>query len=339
MGECPTVDLVILNYNSGDTLSESFATLRETEYPRVHIIVVDNGSSDGSDEFIREYLDSMKNLTFIKNKKNLGCPGGLNSAMPYLQGKYSVFLNEDIFVIDKGWLKKLTNILERNANIGAIGPALVDRGGNCHCSSTYFSKLYVLASGSQDEELYSDLADVPFVGLGMMITRTDLYKKIGGFRERYFLYWDDVDYCIRVWIMGYRVCVTNSTFLQHLHQVSIGRNVTGFMVRYLTERNSLMFLFIFYPRSYLMRYLPAVLIKRVAMIANHLRKRRSLDALGMFLGSCASLYHLPWIIKERRAVPSKYRIGEVIEKISSLTPDPYKDRKLTRLIVSTFGLR
>jgi GT2 family glycosyltransferase len=329
--EYPLVDIVVLNYNSREILSKSFPTLLTLDYPRINLIVVDNGSSDNSEKIIKNYLGKIDYLTFIKNHKNLGCPGGLNSALPYLKGKYSVFFNEDIFIIDKQWLKKLISILEDHADIGILGSLVVREDGNYEYLKTYFSKLFVLAGPTADTKPQGEIIDVPYIGLGMMVTRNNLLKDIGGFREKYFLYWDDVDYCMRVWLNGYRVAITTCTSLKHLHQGSIKKNVSRFKVAYLSRRNSLLFFFIFYPFKEILKHFLTVFPMRCFMFFVYLRKHYFIYAAALLLGSIAAFFHPIWVFRERWALRQK-EAGKVINKLTSLTPDPYCYGKAGRIL-------
>lgn len=114
----PRVDVVILNCNSGRTLQETVSSLLEnTGYSNYRIIVVDNGSVDNSTSSIEDY----ENILLIENNKNLGCPGGLNQAIPHLHGKYAVFLNDDIVFRSPSWLVAMVSEMEKDERIGATG--------------------------------------------------------------------------------------------------------------------------------------------------------------------------------------------------------------------------
>lgn len=245
----PLVDLVVVNHNSGQILSSSLPTVLDTRYPRLNIIIVDNGSTDGSTSFLERWPNT-KNLTFIKNSKNAGFGAGSNSAGPYLRGKYCAFLNEDLFVTDTEWMRKLVEILEANPDIGAVSPTVLDKSGHPQCSATYFSRRFCMAGPVPKGNIprqTNDLLEVPYVGV--VVTKTNLYRKIGGFRSEYFLYWEDVDYCTRVWLNAHRVCITTGTILKHLHQGSVKKNLSQFTRWYFPRRNSLLFFVaLFHPR-------------------------------------------------------------------------------------------
>src|SRR3989338_9266613 len=97
----PKVSIVIVNYNWKSLLKSLIKSISESTYKNYETIVVDNNSSDGSQEFVKKY----KGIKLVKNKKNLGY-SGINSALKHCNGKYILFLNNDM-EMDKNCIAKL----------------------------------------------------------------------------------------------------------------------------------------------------------------------------------------------------------------------------------------
>ena len=179
------VDVVVLNFNSGNLIDRCIENLLRFE--NINIIVVDNGSTDESFYILHHYAMHDR-ITLIKNSSNLGCPEGLNCAIPYLKNKYVAFLNEDVFPED-GWLKEPIELFEKNDTIGAMGFTLYNEDGVLETGGNFIDILTGTAGGmklNRTKWFYTS-----YTGLGNLIMRTRLFKKIGVFNGKYFLYWDD----------------------------------------------------------------------------------------------------------------------------------------------------
>jgi len=336
----PLVDIVVLNYNSGNVLKKCFPSVLKTDYPNINFIVIDNGSKDGSADFVKK----IPNVIFISNLKNLGCPAGLNKAIPYLKGSYHAFLNEDI-ELEPNWLKEIIKVMEENKKIGIAGLRLFNyynRSLNEY-GSTYFSKWFSLAGQLSVDcidlsKSQKGIIEVPYVGIGMMVTRADLFKKIGGFRGKYFLYWDDVDYCIRTWLLGYKTVIVKNAKGYHMVMASVKRNVSKLKVMYYARRNSLAFFLIFYSLKEMKKYLITVFGIRLAMIINGIFKKSFKEAISMILGFIGIIPLISWIIKERiilKAYPKHKSLSD-IASISYLDPYLSRNSKLMRFIKKYF---
>ena len=113
----PLVTIVILNWNGRELLQECLNSVLKTEYKPTEIIVVDNGSTDDSVEFVR---NDYKTVIILENGKNLGYGEGNNRGIAIANGKYVVTLNNDI-IVEEDWLNKPITYLENDEKIGVIG--------------------------------------------------------------------------------------------------------------------------------------------------------------------------------------------------------------------------
>lgn len=253
----PKVDVVILAYNSGAILETTLPKVLETDYPEMNVIVVDNGSEDGTTDFIPKsaYKDKVK---LVKLDKNYGCAGGLSRSVPYLRGDYVAFLNEDI-VPDRKWLAKSVAMLESDKSVVAVMSRLISpKTGGIEAAGTWFDTL--TCSGNVSKV---PLDEIPYAGLGATVLRTPLVKKLP-LEERYFLYWEDVDYSFRLRAGGRRIRMCQDSVLYHYHQGSVKRNFTRADICRMSTRNKLLFFFGFYP-AYKIVLLSPLVFGRVAL--------------------------------------------------------------------------
>lgn len=176
-------------------------------YKNFEIIFVDNASADDSVKFIEDnYKDSR--LKIIKNNKNLGFAGGNNLGFQYIKGEYVVLLNNDVWV-PRNYLEKFIKSFEEIPNLGSVQSKIVlmdkpDTLDTCGSYWTDFSFLYYYGHGkSQLLEKYNK--SMPFFsnkGASMMIKK-DIIDKIGLFDDDFWCYYEETDFCNRIWLAGY----------------------------------------------------------------------------------------------------------------------------------------
>jgi GT2 family glycosyltransferase len=196
------------------------------------IVVVDNASPDGSFSRLRAKLEGIK---VISSGTNGGCSFGVDFGAQEVSGEYLLILNPDTRFVDDS-AKAAIDFMDKNPDVGLVGLELIYPDGRRQFSTRHFySVLDIIARRSPlgrhwplknrvNKHLMISAWDsgLPFeadwiMGTGLIIRR-DLFQRIGGMDDSYFLYMEDVDLCARVWLAGARVmCVPNAR-LVHDHQ-------------------------------------------------------------------------------------------------------------------------
>jgi hypothetical protein len=205
------VFIVILNFNGKEYILDCLKTVRNKE---VEIVVVDNGSTDGS----LQSINSLKwgNLKIIKNKRNLGFAGGCNVGIRYALEKDAeaiLLLNPDT-IVSKGFLRPL---LENPADI--IGPVIkFKRGGEWVYDfggkvNLWLGRSYHLEERARTKVRYYKFPD--YVSGCAMLIKRPVFEKIGLLDERYFLYEEDVDFCLKARKAGFKVAVEPRSIIVH----------------------------------------------------------------------------------------------------------------------------
>ncbi len=213
------VSIVIVSFNTRDVLRECLQSVyRETGELRIQIIIVDNGSTDGSAEMVgREFPE----VLLIQSKVNLGFGGANNVAFESSQGRYIVLLNSDAFLMP-GSLQRSVRYMDQNPGVGLGGGRLVGRDGSRQPSARMFpsvlSDLIVLSGlaarfpksqffGRLDRTWADEMqaAEVDWVPGAYSIIRAEALAKVGGFDSRFFLYYEEVDLCKRLKKKGYSI--------------------------------------------------------------------------------------------------------------------------------------
>lgn len=214
------VSIIIVNWNGKNLLKECLTSLSKQEYHPIEIIVVDNGSTDGTVNYLKKYFSKVK---IISLNKNFGFAGGNNEGYKYTKGEYVLFLNNDTKV-EKNFLVELINIMESNKKIGGVQskimlmdePGLIDSAG-AYITPTGF--LYHVGIQKKDSPKYNNVTPIfSAKGACMLFSKKVLENVLVNdelFDSRYFAYFEETDLCHRVWIAGYVIYYVPSSIVYH----------------------------------------------------------------------------------------------------------------------------
>jgi GT2 family glycosyltransferase len=226
----PFVSIVIVSFNTLKLLQPCLqACLDNLRGISAEIIVVDNGSSDGSVEYIRS---TYPQVIVVANPKNLGFAAANNIGFKMAKGKYIVILNTDAF-LHAGVIPSAIQKMEENDRLGLCGVKLVGRNGEWQPSArlfpsllNHFLQLTGLAStfprsrffGRGDRTWSSayESTETDWVPGAFAIIRRSVLEEIGFFDERFFFYYEEVDLCRRVKKAGYAVWYFSGATVTHL---------------------------------------------------------------------------------------------------------------------------
>jgi GT2 family glycosyltransferase len=280
----PTVSIVIPNWNGADHLPDCLGSLRELDYPaeRLQVIVVDNGSTDGSRALLEEQYSWAR---LVSLDDNLGFAVACNEGARAATSESIAFLNNDMRV-DPGWLSGLVEGRDPATGYVCVGGVILDWEGD----RIGFAGGWVTFHGAagQDhflepmrEELVQDGRDLPFACGGSMLIERDVFLELGGFDPAYFAYYEDVDLGWRLWLAGYKVRLAGSARCFHRHH-GTGSRVPLYRRVLLSERNALFTLIKNVSDENLSAILaPALflLAKRTAMLTGSAREAFAFDSL------------------------------------------------------------
>jgi GT2 family glycosyltransferase len=126
----------------------------------LRFIVVDNGSTDGSADFVEDYW----NVTLLRQRKKHGFGAALRASLPYVTGKYVAFLNEDI-KLERDWLLNLVRVMEQRPEVGIAGAVMRDAKRSLY-DGYYYSPWLAFAGSMKGERRKESVKNVPYVGLG-----------------------------------------------------------------------------------------------------------------------------------------------------------------------------
>lgn len=227
------LSIIILNWNTRGLLRQCLKGLKMFNYGlEYEIIVVDNGSKDGSVEMMKDEYSDVK---LIKLNKNYGHSVGNNIGIAEAKGKYLMLLNTDVFFLDGGAIKKMFEYMEANPQVGIVGPKLLYADGMVQMScfnrptpaiSAYrrtFLKKFSFIQQQIDKYLMKDWdhnenKEVDWLQGSCLMVRRSAMEKVGVLDKKYFAYFGDTDWCERFQKASFKVMYLADASAIHLHR-------------------------------------------------------------------------------------------------------------------------
>ena len=256
------VSIIILNFNGKDYIRKCLGSVQNLNYPkdRYEIIFVDNGSIDGSIDYVTKRF---KNIKIVRNEKNFGFAKGNNIGAEKAQGELIVFLNNDM-VVDKEWLSSLVKCYQETPeNVCCISSKILSYDGRkidfIDGQISFYSHAYQISFGEKYDDLQLERKPIFFPCGGSFLIDRDIYLAVGGFDDDYFAYFEDVDLGWRLWLSGYKVYFEPNSIVYHKHWGTTG-GIPNYKRHVLYERNALYTIIKNYEKENLLKVLPAAIL-------------------------------------------------------------------------------
>lgn len=251
----PLVSVIVTNYNGKKYLKKCFNSLLSQTYPNIELIFADDGSTDGSTEFMKKNFPQIKRAVL---KKNSGVSVSANNGTKIAKGEYYLIFNNDTIAFPN-FIEEMIKVAESNPKIGVACPQQLPYRAKDDKNMNYYQK--DIGTGS---DMYGYVSVAKEVGHifypdAAIFIRSDLFKKIGGFDPTFRLYGEDMDICWRVHLLGFKIKPTYKAKFRHdsfCAQKENGKFVTTYGRRYLVERQVINKLFKYYRLSTLWWLLP-----------------------------------------------------------------------------------
>lgn len=241
--------IVILNWNGEAMLRKYLPGVISSSEHMADIWVADNASSDGSMKWVTECCPQVKTIIL---DKNYGFAEGYNKALEKIEAEYYVLLNSDVEVSD-GWLTPLVDMMDSDDTIAACQPKLlsvydrnkfeyagasggfVDKYGYPFCRGRIMNKV------ETDNGQYDDAIDIHWATGACLMVRRDCYWQAGGLDGRFFAHNEEIDFCWRLRLLGYRIMVQPASHVYHVGGGTLPKSNP--MKTYLNFRNNLTMLY------------------------------------------------------------------------------------------------
>lgn len=261
------VAIVILNYNGRHHLQAYLPRLLAEPLPLgASIWVADNGSADGSGEWLARAHPDVRQIAMRENK---GFAGGYNEALQHIAADYYMLLNSDV-AVQPGWLSPLLLCLQANPQVAACQPKILSdeapenfeyagaAGGWIDALGYPFCRGRIFSDVEADEGQYDDASEIFWASGAALLIRTELYHRIGGFDADYFAHSEEIDLCWRLKRAGWQVMVVPDSTVWHLGGGTLSYDSPSKV--HLNFRNSLYTLFKNEPATTLLWLLPLRLV-------------------------------------------------------------------------------
>lgn len=218
VNEAPLVSVVLLSYERPHLLKNALESLIGQSYVNIKIIVVNNKGP--SSDRIAEIVGDYPYVKLIRNENNPGFTGGMNRGIEDATGKY-IFLTEDDIIAEKDCIRYMVDYMESHISTGIASGIMYNKnsgtircaGGDFTLGTVYKQKIYGM--GEEDSGQFKLPFDVTFVSGGMIFGRLEIMKKLKGFRQDFFMYYEDVEICSRVLKLGYKIVVVPQSKTYH----------------------------------------------------------------------------------------------------------------------------
>jgi GT2 family glycosyltransferase len=220
----PKVAIVILNWNGINHLRQFLPSVLSSVWPNLEIVVGDNGSTDGSVEFLKNTYPS---ITIIQNTENFGFTGGYNRVLAQVEADYYILLNSDVEV-PPNWIAPVIALMESDPLIAVAAPKIkaYDQkndfehagaaGGFIDSFGYPFCRGRIMYAVEEDKGQYEESGEVFWASGASMFIKKKYWDEVEGFDERFFAHMEEIDLCWRLKNSGYKVMYCAQSEIYHL---------------------------------------------------------------------------------------------------------------------------
>jgi GT2 family glycosyltransferase len=335
----PLISVIIVNYNGIEFVDVCLKSVLSARYLNFEVIFVDNGSTDGSREFVKNKFANDPRMRFLDNGSSLGPAVGRNKGANLARGKYLVFLDNDTRVDPEG-LRELAAVFESDPSVGAAQAKLLrmDTDNLYDCAGDYLGPLGFLierSRGAKDKGQFDYIGDILSAKSAASAIRADLFRGVGGFDEDYYMYLEETDLSWRVWLAGLRVVFVPGAIVYHAFNTprkGFKRYYPKKIVRFYGCRNYITTLIKNLGLAGLIKILPLHILAWLVISFLFLLKGSFKDAWYILAGIWWNVLNINAVLKKRRfnnlsiraasdrfileKIKSKERLGEYFKKLS-----------------------
>lgn len=316
MTKKPMISVVIPHYNGLKILDDCLASLYKNNFTDFETLLIDNGSTDGSQALVKEKYPQVK---LIQNEENLGYAGGCNQGLDLALGKFVLLLNNDT-VMPEDFLQEMLAALQQDEQAAMVQPKILSiqdkqnfdysggAGGELDRLGYPFARGRIFDLVEKDEGQYDALENSVFWTSGCaLLLRKQVVEKIGKLDEDFFAHQEEIDLNWRAQIAGYRNLVAIRTYIYHYSGYTLRSDNERKM--YLNHRNNLIMMIKNYSLFHLWVFLPPRILLELATVAadglfwGGKRARAVLKALWYLLSHPASIIKKRRQVQKLRAVP------------------------------------
>ncbi len=310
--------IVIPNWNGQHFLQVCLDSLRAQTYPNIEVIIADNASTDGSQDYIREHYPEVR---LVELPENRGFTGACNAGMEAAQGAFIALLNNDTEV-DANWVQAVVAAFGRDERIGIVASKMLlfSQRDTLHTAGDGFTvdgRAYNRGVWQKDEGQYDQEEYVFSACGGSSAYRRELLDEIGLLDDDYFFLLEDMDLAWRAQLAGWHTLYTPRAIVYHYLSATGG----GVTASFYDGRNSLILLAKVYPAALWRKYGWRIVRRQIGIAWDALRAWRGEAARARLRGMLAGLRALPGALRKRRMIQqTRVATTEYLESLLSTAP-------------------
>jgi GT2 family glycosyltransferase len=305
------VAVVIPTWNGRELLEGVLASLFRQTLPAEVIVVVDNGSTDGTAEHVRT---AHRGVELVTLEGNRGFAAAVNAGIAASDAEYVALLNNDM-ELDPGWLASLVAALDGDPDAGSAAsklrmlrePGVLDGAGDL---VTWYGATWRRGHGEPDRGQYDEPGVVASPCAGAALYRRRALEEVGGFDERFFAYLEDADWGLRAQLAGWRCLWVPAAVAYHLGGATSRR--MGDLETELLARNTLALVLKSFPAARVLAWSPLILGYQAYTLARAVG-RGSWRAV--LRGWAGAFHHLPGTLRARREVRARTRDPAALDAV------------------------
>lgn len=304
----PRVSVIIPHWNGRHHLDDCLPSLRRQTFAAHEVILVDNGSTDGSQTYVRETYPEVR---LIELGENRGFTGACNAGYAAGQGEIVCLLNNDTEA-DPDWLAVLMDTFERHPHVGIVAGKMLlfDRRDHFHTAGDYYRVDGIPGNRGvwqADRGQYDREEPVFSACGGAAAYRRAMIEEIGFLDDDFFFSCEDIDLAWRAHLAGWDVVYVPGAVVYHKLKASGGSGVTG---SYHDGRNFLYVIWKNYPTTLLRRHAGAILRAQLRISAEALRAWRGPAARARLRGQLAGIVGFLKMLPARKRIQAGRRIDD-----------------------------
>lgn len=322
--ESPLASVIIPNWNGLQHLETCLTSLCHQSFQEFEVILADNGSSDGSQSYVREHFPGVRLLELGENR---GFTGACNAGYAVSRGDFVILLNNDTEA-RSDWLEAVVDAFQRHPEAGIIASKILlfERRDHLHAAGDFYRRDGIPGNRGvwQRDVGQFDREETVFGACGAAAAyRRRMLDEIGFLDDAFYFSCEDVDIAWRAWLSGWQVRYVPGAVIYHKLKAT-GGSVTG---SYYDGRNFLYVIWKDYPSSLLRRDWLRILGAQLRIFWQALRAWRGAAARARLRGQLAGLLGLPRMLRRRRQVQTRREASdEALMAVLSPVDDSHRQR-------------
>ncbi len=301
----PLLSVVIVNFNGKKFLDDCLSSLARQTFRDFEIILVDNGSSDGSADYVRERYPS---VVLVETGNNLGFAGGTNAGIRVAQGEFIFTLNNDT-IADPHLLEESIKPMQADPHVGMCGAKMIFPDGRINSTAICLSRsgaAWDRGMGEPDHGQYDTAEEIFGPCAGAALYRRSMLDEIGLFDEDFFLFMEDVDLAFRARLASWKCMYVPTARVVHIHGGTAG--FESDLSIYYGNRNLVWYVVKNFPSRTLLLSSPWIVGRQCAVLPYYLFCGKSRSIIR---ATTTMIKGLPSMVRKRQDIKHRVPSGEI----------------------------